>query len=122
MVREPPVSTRTYTLFPYPTLFLTLDHAHVHLLQFIRKRAAEAAMQIGEDRDRGPRRFAPHDGASCGEFGKVDLLRGRRRRRRAARARGIGELGNWHFFFLDARFRSEEHQSDIQSLMRTSYS
>src|SRR3546814_10354956 len=33
MIRRPPRSTRTYTLFPYTTLFLSVDHMHVHGLQ-----------------------------------------------------------------------------------------
>src|SRR3546814_12001555 len=57
----------------------TLDHAHVHLLQFIRKRAAESVMQIGEDRDGGARRIAPIDGASSGGLGSIGRVRGRER-------------------------------------------
>src|SRR3546814_1730975 len=69
MIRRPPRSTRTDTLFPYTTLF----------------RAACAA-------DRGFRRRAPGRGGS---------------REGAAAA--------------PSRLRSEEHTSELQSLMRISY-
>src|SRR3546814_1270474 len=67
MIRRPPRSTRTDTLFPYTTLF-----------------------RSQRDLDRGPRALAQRRGG-----GEVDVAL--------------------------ARFRSEEHTSELQSLMRISY-
>src|SRR3546814_14042559 len=71
MIRRPPRSTRTDTLFPYTTLFRSRDR---------RRRRRHAAV--------------------------VDAARDRRR------PRGSGGIG------VD---RSEEHTSELQSLMRISY-
>src|SRR3546814_1090655 len=86
MIRRPPSSTRTDTLFPYTTLFRSAaaharrDEAHMRAVQrlfdlanaFLGRRAP----------DLGPR----------------------------PRAQALGDLG-----------RSEEHTSELQSLMRISY-
>src|SRR3546814_20184014 len=83
MIRRPPRSTRTDTLFPYTTLFRSVDRPH-------------------------------------------RLHRGGRPHRRTLRGRG----GNAPSFLLDRNadmggielpMRSEEHTSELQSLMRISY-
>src|SRR3546814_2797937 len=75
MIRRPPRSTRTDTLFPYTTLFRSADRAR----------------------------------AVCA------LAPSRRRRRACAGDRGLrGVLGQ-------CAVRSEEHTSELQSLMRISY-
>src|SRR3546814_5797563 len=93
MLRRPPISTRTDTLFPYTTLF----------------RSSAARL-----RARGRR-----SGVACGPAGpSARRVRGRggrrcvvpRRRGRGRRAAADGERG-----------RSEEHTSELQSLMRISY-
>src|SRR3546814_3230851 len=93
MIRRPPRSTRTDTLFPYTTLF--------------RSGRTGGAAEIPLDR-----------GDRAGGMGSPRLVRfaadrrGRRREPRLARA-------------LDAvarsPCRSEEHTSELQSLMRISY-
>src|SRR3546814_3198243 len=84
MIRRPPRSTRTDTLFPYTTLF----------------RSAMLASAIGIDRT------VEHDvgrAVSCEDcFRVLDRHRGPQRRRRSVQ-------------------RSEEHTSELQSLMRISY-
>src|SRR3546814_5198735 len=75
MIRRPPRSTRTDTLFPYTTLFRS-------------------------------RRDHPGPGAHPGGV-HAGLLRGRGRDRRRQRRQ--------------PRTRSEEHTSELQSLMRISY-
>src|SRR3546814_1173901 len=75
MIRRPPRSTRTDTLFPYTTLFRS---------------------------GRCRRRFGMGGGASRRGVAGRTMGRGRSRRARAAR-------------------RSEEHTSELQSLMRISY-
>src|SRR3546814_11366892 len=85
MIRRPPRSTRTDTLFPYTTLF--------------RSGCAGGARGSGPAARRGAaRRAVP---APCG--GGVG-------RPRPAQRRGGGTCG-----------RSEEHTSELQSLMRISY-
>src|SRR3546814_9229231 len=75
MIRRPPRSTRTDTLFPYTTLFRSQHH------------------DIG----------IAHDVGQCVEIGA-----GERRARRIVRR-------------VDHDHRSEEHTSELQSLMRISY-
>src|SRR3546814_5329876 len=85
MIRRPPRSTRTDTLFPYTTLF----------------RSHRAA------RGRRSRTERPQERARAGD------RRGRARRAGAALSRGRRRRDHWH--------RSEEHTSELQSLMRISY-
>src|SRR3546814_9192004 len=88
MIRRPPRSTRTDTLFPYTTLF--------------RSGAA-----------RGDARLSPLGGCrGAGDGGdRADAGRGCAADVRAWRTRLLRTL----------RFRSEEHTSELQSLMRISY-
>src|SRR3546814_1286238 len=94
MIRRPPRSTRTDTLFPYTTLFrspgddgdrLSLRHAGVRAGRLRRERDQAEAGRAGEDPGR--------------ERGNADADRLRRSEIR----------------------RSEEHTSELQSLMRISY-
>src|SRR3546814_10883384 len=96
MIRRPPRSTRTDTLFPYTTLFrsylqsVDLPHRHQELPGQCEQRAVRGAARLSRQRRQGA-------DAGC---------RGR---------------------FLDPaeralpRLRSEEHTSELQSLMRISY-
>src|SRR3546814_4765248 len=78
MIRRPPRSTRTDTLFPYTTLFRSLPRPFPG-------RRRSGAVPEGDARQPGP-------------AGRPDLPAG-----------GFGEP------------RSEEHTSELQSLMRISY-
>src|SRR3546814_7429057 len=95
MIRRPPRSTRTDTLFPYTTLF----------------RSAVMPALLDAD-DCAALAGAYHDGA--------------RYRSRVVMARhGFGS-GEYKYFAyplpaLVAQLRSEEHTSELQSLMRNSY-
>src|SRR3546814_8590134 len=124
MIRRPPRSTRTDTLFPYTTLFRSVDRLHLRRLAvtvarfetLARGHADVGALRIiGDDplrhRNRGASRAA-HDVEGGAE---VDELR-------AARLddEGIGILVDDMEHRL-AAFRSEEHPSELQSLMRISY-
>src|SRR3546814_10299142 len=86
MLRRPPISTRTDTLFPYTTLF----------------RSITSARRLGAG--------APSGCPASDHLG-------------VARARGHGSVHH----IIDVRRRntrygrSEEHTSELQSLMRTSY-
>src|SRR3546814_1821774 len=85
MIRRPPRSTRTDTLFPYTTLFRS-----------VQGRARRACRGGGQDARRRPREGDGRDRAR------------RRRRRHPDRRKADGH-------------RSEEHTSELQSLMRISY-
>src|SRR3546814_15198718 len=86
MIRRPPRSTRTDTLFPYTTLF----------------RSAQA--RIGKQRVLDLEQHA------------IEIERRRRGQMDARHARDIGE-----FVRREGVERSEEHTSELQSLMRISY-
>src|SRR3546814_1075380 len=79
MMRRPPRSTRTDTLFPYTTLFRSRRH-----LRRIPRHAHRKDEDAGRGRSQGPQ-----------DFHRPDDLR--------------------------KRGRSEEHTSELQSLMRISY-
>src|SRR3546814_6468785 len=109
MLRRPPGSTRTDTLFPYTTLF--------------RSRAGDPDQRAAVDRQRVERERLRH--ARVGE--PRDLARegaavNRRHARPAPRSthhclrRAVGVLR-----IARPRRRSEEHTSELQSLMRISY-
>src|SRR3546814_1018541 len=101
MIRAPPRSTRTDTLFPYTTLFRSETHNH-------------------------PTAIAPFPGAATGAGGEI--------RDEGATGRGSKpKAGLTGFTVSNLRFddasqawegegsRSEEHTSELQSLMRISY-
>src|SRR3546814_4465623 len=93
MIRRPPRSTRTDTLFPYTTLFRSR-------LRYLRDVVRPAACKVGQDRGigcyRGPA-FPCRTRYSC-----------------VVRNSGVRKSGY-------QCMRSEEHTSELQSLMRISY-
>src|SRR3546814_1614365 len=93
MIRRPPRSTRTDTLFPYTTLFRSQRDAGSGRIWSARQPAHER--RASADRT-GPPPLRRRDDAGGGAFG---------RRPRANRGKP----------------RSEEHTSELQSLMRISY-
>src|SRR3546814_7337134 len=99
MLRRPPRSTRTDTLFPYPTLFRS-DPAHRlhHAVPLLRR----------------PQRLGLADAGRRGSRG-----RGARRRRPAVHGGPDDhDSADPEQYILQ---RSEEHTSELQSLMRISY-
>src|SRR3546814_8689918 len=109
MIRRPPISTRTDTLFPYTTLF--------------RSRVARLAPLLRPDRT--------HQSPSCAQGDRASAYRcvgnGLRQHRRQAtatpclqpslRLRPVAH----HRVGRARAIRSEEHTSELQSLMRISY-
>src|SRR3546814_9070236 len=99
MIRRPPRYTRTYTIFPYTTLFRA-----PRPLALCRVFAGTDAVL------RGPRAPALQDRAGAG-YGAV---RRPAAGTRPAQAASQAPLPHEHL-------RSEEHTSELQSLMRSSY-
>src|SRR3546814_3974060 len=93
MIRRPPRSTRTDTLFPYTTLFRSDESINT-----LRTRCEGLGMELGPFLDSGRIRVRQVDPAelSPGEF-----------------VHEIRDAVEHH--------RSEEHTSELQSLMRISY-
>src|SRR3546814_2443258 len=91
MIRRPPISTRTDTLFPYTTLF-----------------RSAALREVGKGRHLSQGTLSA-DGRSGPAVRRP--ARGIRRHRRAVRVLVRRRRGS----------RSEEHTSELQSLMRISY-
>src|SRR3546814_9463887 len=106
MLRPPPKANRTDTLFPYPTLFRSRG-------QFDPLARADPALRDG----RGSGRQLSRDQA------QIDL-----RLRISGRPVGdllvsqpLGPSGTTRPLWADRHRRSEEHTSELQSLMRISY-
>src|SRR3546814_4651969 len=94
MIRRPPRSTRTDTLFPYTTLFRSstgVDREHMHAL----------TIQLSTQR-----------------FPK---MRDPRLDRCVGCVEGYSHESNARGHVHDHAIRSEEHTSELQSLMRISY-
>src|SRR3546814_5220304 len=103
MIRRPPRSTRTDTLFPYTTLF--------------RSREARAAQRIGVSRSLS---LSKREGAPVQDFPVHSLQRQiRLNLATTAWATGFSPLDCAQY--NTAVGRSEEHTSELQSLMRISY-
>src|SRR3546814_3929791 len=93
MIRRPPRSTRTDTLFPYTTLFRSLDRHQERLV-----------LRTVGLRNRAVHRFHQRQDRLLADLVVLAL---QRRQRRALHDRNV--------------VRSEEHTSELQSLMRISY-
>src|SRR3546814_10214689 len=104
MLRRPPRSTRTDTLFPYTTLFRSCRARTSSAHQHVAARPAIAADGADRHRDRKcARRQTRRD---LGEDERAGRSRDHRKALRSVRRGGR---------------RSEEHTSELQSLMRSSY-
>src|SRR3546814_10797224 len=95
MIRRPPRSTRTDTLFPYTTLF----RSHEDVLHF----------------DRTAPDLDPRGG------GAIRASSRPKRRSRRSGGRPCRRIQGGAGGIRGARERSEEHTSELQSLMRISY-
>src|SRR3546814_6344229 len=115
MIRRPPRSTRTDTLFPYTTLFRSVAHVAVvpgeEAQPVAPDRTAGVMVEVGQPVCRTHQRQA----MAAGCPGKAHAV-----------ARGEQMGGSVHRFGPGANpcaivARSEEHTSELQSLMRISY-
>src|SRR3546814_7848970 len=98
MLRRPPRSTRTDTLFPYTTRFRSLDRRGARRAR--NERNEDDAERQGRQRDVGEERAEALEGAA------VALHR---------------QKLKLHRDDVDQDIRSEEHTYELQSLMRISY-
>src|SRR3546814_4870929 len=129
MIRRPPRSTRTDTLFPYTTLFRSVrqygfrarsDRAEVAQVgrQEIERIVHPSGQRVAQDRpveqigDAANVREAVH--------GLIEPLRFLQLRQRVARRLQRLRYGP-HINHRHLRLRSEEPTSELQSLMRISY-
>src|SRR3546814_9944378 len=108
MIRRPPRSTRTDTLFPYTTLFRSATDLIVYSsIEGIRLPSLSDVEQlIAAQHLIGPRDERQHQ-----------IIFSRAERQRHALTVHQCALAR----FQHPRIRSEEHTSELQSLMRTSY-
>src|SRR3546814_5931574 len=112
MCRHPPISTRTYTLFPYTALFRSVAGNEQQPQAVVGHARADAL---------AARRQPP-----VLHIAFLELAPGRAQQLRAGFV-GFGDAGRHHVLQLVAEtvgtagLRSEEHTSELQSLMRNSY-
>src|SRR3546814_5210507 len=99
MIRRPPGSTRTDTLFPYTTLFRSAGIELRQRAESFQEVLAQIAAEIG-------RVVGVHGDAQAGIQQRRHVVCGHR-----------VEYPQLH----DGQRRSEEHTSELQSLMRISY-
>src|SRR3546814_8377103 len=114
MIRRPPRSTRTDTLFPYTTLFRSSRRRHARADAF-----GGVAISARDDRGSDPCRDAC-GGCSCHTRTPARLGRDGARSL-DCRAGGERRLLAGRRHARSGRDRSEEHTSELQSLIRRSY-
>src|SRR3546814_2681283 len=104
MIRRPPQPTLTYTLFPYPTLFRSLGNCAA--LAIFSRLSSRGTIGLTQTL---PALLEP-----LLDAGSISL-------ETTASFHALG--GCWRFEHLGAQLakRSEEHTSELQSLMRISY-
>src|SRR3546814_9219121 len=105
MIRRPPSATRTDTLFPYTTLFRSVA-------EFIGSQI-ERDLSAGQDVDRVFQRMMA--GTARNQFEEVSVQVNRMGHH------GVVNEIDAHTLHVAERDRSEEHTSELQSLMRNSY-
>src|SRR3546814_3970961 len=103
--RRPPRSTRTDTLFPYTSLFRAGSHSCGRRQGGPSEGGSASGLDLVADREHPQARPAQGQGQD-------------RRHRRAHQKVALGLAGET---VAEAVDRSEEHTSELQSLMRNSY-
>src|SRR3546814_4750615 len=111
MIRRPPRSTRTDTLFPYTTLFRSqrFPEQHAAVLALVVQRAE--AVEEHHERQHDERPGRTQQQRQVDALGELDHV---------LRTHLAGELADVQAVDADP-VRSEEHTSELQSLMRISY-
>src|SRR3546814_9214070 len=96
MIRRPPRSTRTDTLFPYTTLFRSQSSGLLQVVQLYSPNGTYDQLYL----------------SNYATINVVDTLK---------RINGVGDADLFGALNYSMRVRSEEHTSELQSLMRISY-
>src|SRR3546814_5678727 len=109
MTRRPPRSTRTDTLFPYTTLFRSRQRLESILRRFQEHRLQHQVL----GRIAGDRQLGRHHQVRSGGGGL--------RPRPAQQGKVAGDVAHDGVELRQSDLRSEEHTSELQSLMRISY-
>src|SRR3546814_6398046 len=109
MIRRPPRSTRTDTLFPYTTLFRSGNGTDFLRLYSVGACGTGSAAELHGCRQEAHRCGSCASGCVC--LGRCPSLRDRQRIAVSVEE-GVG---------IANAARSEEHTSELQSLMRISY-
>src|SRR3546814_8054608 len=113
MIRRPPRSTRTDTLFPYPTLFRSENHIEDTMIAGGGLNRRETVEFVVENAPRSIERLVEMGVPFNKQAEALHLTReGGHSHRRIVH---VDDATGW------AVQRSEEHTSEPQSLMRTSY-
>src|SRR3546814_2339601 len=121
MVRRPPRSTRTDTLFPYTTLFRSRPAAGAPARLGDARRGVRAAGRAPARTISTVRRRPARPRTQPRQRGAAGARSLRRSDRRACAARGVVWLVAGRSGRAARGGRSEEHTSELQSLMRISY-
>src|SRR3546814_3563934 len=123
MIRRPPRSTRTDTLFPYTTLFRSALIPGEALQGIAVQRRDHAVEKRGPAAAAGPRKAGRRLAVpQCPSLGEAPA--GKRQGRAVVegeRARLLAPQTATAACVDDRNFRSEEHTSELQSLVRISY-
>src|SRR3546814_2507170 len=132
MVRRPPIATRTYTLFPHPTLFRSVRAEGGVVLQAVALAVEGVLLEIyprqhGAENARGsaPQRL---EGAGRGSTAgpppkdrKDHVVRQHGQHAAVVDAQQRRHVDHDHVIAFAQFIRSEEHTSELQSLMPISY-
>src|SRR3546814_5205586 len=121
MIRRPPRSTRTDTLFPYTTLFRSRASIRARSSRPVKLKPPER--HPTECDDGGPASGPPFSFAGSGSFARSGLLRIGRREDDADQDHVdlVMPERQHQRLVVEEAVRSEEHTSELQSLMRISY-
>src|SRR3546814_1205270 len=124
MIRRPPRSTRTDTLFPYTTLFRSAPD-QLHRAPAVAEHAEEAAGQLTGVGVRGGMRWRHVGSGLLGRCRVPDMGAGGGKGKTGRKAGGdsSGKAGADRLDPCDLpppAPRSEEHKSELQSIMRNS--
>src|SRR3546814_1465895 len=123
MIRLPPRSTRTDTLFPYTTLFRSGKMVAVKIgtatVDYLKANVPNAKLKLFPNIDNAFLELATgrvdavvHDTPNLQYFAKTGGQ---------GRVKVVGSLKSGDFYGIAFPKRSEEHTSELQSLMRISY-
>src|SRR3546814_5716398 len=114
MIRRPPISTPTDTLFPYTTLFRSVRERRRRQSRFPGGNVRRVADSVGRFACSRGRSVVPRGRRAVGQPDRRELD-GRQSGNRTDQQRRLVRPG------LSRTARSEEHTSELQSLMRISY-